>query len=372
MTNKEKYKKELLDKFLAKNISADERHELEKFALDDPFLFEALNGFAQAKGEHHADINELRARLFTSSAKKKRRSIVPYGIAASLLVVLGLSLWLTDFGEADNHKKSMASSTEISNEVSTSADNQELAEAVSTQDEASGVDAEVPAIVKTKQSAASDINTKKETPRPLASKAKKSREALGSTNDKSSEMKSAVPSPQTIEEPEFEMNREEDVSGDYEVEAVGEPMDVGREVVASVPEEEENVNQVLNKSERSVGTQGAQVDQVLSESVVTATPKKEKAIPKAAYADAPQNTGLSAFDVHFIDLVKKNLTRKEQRDLNGDVELQFAIINGVISEFKVVPSQGKRLDQMLQSFVQSGAKLLPEQNALLMVYDIGF
>ena len=45
------YQRDLLKKLLQGELSVEERHSLEKMALDDPFLFEALEGFEKQKQE---------------------------------------------------------------------------------------------------------------------------------------------------------------------------------------------------------------------------------------------------------------------------------------------------------------------------------
>lgn len=48
----EEHKKELLRKFINGSINETERHHLERLALDDPFLFDALEGYAQSNDEN--------------------------------------------------------------------------------------------------------------------------------------------------------------------------------------------------------------------------------------------------------------------------------------------------------------------------------
>ncbi len=52
-----------IEKYHRGLLSAKEKHDLEKAALDDPFLADALEGYAVAGVDHTADMNELGKRL---------------------------------------------------------------------------------------------------------------------------------------------------------------------------------------------------------------------------------------------------------------------------------------------------------------------
>jgi cytoskeletal protein RodZ len=82
-------------KYLNGELDARAMYELERRALDDPFLMDALEGFEQAKGDQQSNINELSDRLHKRIAKKENR-IIPWGplsIAASILIIIGVGIW---------------------------------------------------------------------------------------------------------------------------------------------------------------------------------------------------------------------------------------------------------------------------------------
>jgi len=75
MEENEKYWRNLLEEYKNGTISNEDRHALEKKALDDSFLFDALEGY-----ELHN--------------KKKKRRLFPYLVAASVVAVLSVvALW---------------------------------------------------------------------------------------------------------------------------------------------------------------------------------------------------------------------------------------------------------------------------------------
>ena len=90
-----------VQRYLNGELSARERHDLEKQALDDPFLADALEGLQTQSGETlHQDLTELRTRLDTRVATHRKRSWLPPMRAAAvviLLVGLGFTAYRTLF-----------------------------------------------------------------------------------------------------------------------------------------------------------------------------------------------------------------------------------------------------------------------------------
>src|SRR6202000_871587 len=70
-------------------------HELERRALDDPFLADALEGFEQAD-DQKASLKELTDRLHQRIQEKKVKRLIPWmplSIAASILIILAVGIW---------------------------------------------------------------------------------------------------------------------------------------------------------------------------------------------------------------------------------------------------------------------------------------
>lgn len=87
-------------------LSSKERHDLEKAALDDPFLADAMEGYAGAGGNTSADIADLKKRL---SEKVEGAKIIPMNAvrknsfrtlraAALIAFVAGASFLIYQFG----------------------------------------------------------------------------------------------------------------------------------------------------------------------------------------------------------------------------------------------------------------------------------
>lgn len=89
-----------IEKYHKGQLSDKERHDLEKAALDDPFLADALEGFAFAGGNASADLAELKQRLNEKieggrviPLEKRRRRVLPVlKVAAAVVVFVGAGL----------------------------------------------------------------------------------------------------------------------------------------------------------------------------------------------------------------------------------------------------------------------------------------
>ncbi len=102
-----------IKKYTSGQLDARAMHKLEREALDDPFLADALEGYqASATGQAH-NLAELNDRLHLRIEPPVRRLIAwkPLAIAASILVLIGIGVWLMlpaktgyDLRVADNIK----------------------------------------------------------------------------------------------------------------------------------------------------------------------------------------------------------------------------------------------------------------------------
>lgn len=89
-----------IEKYWTGQLSAAEQHAMEKAALEDPFLADAMEGYeAPAAGKPAviaADITALEKRLAERVAEKKKAAIIPFGwwkIAAMLMIIAGAGWW---------------------------------------------------------------------------------------------------------------------------------------------------------------------------------------------------------------------------------------------------------------------------------------
>ncbi|MDT3403576.1 TonB family protein [Mucilaginibacter terrae] len=95
----------LIQKYLNGELNARAMHELERRALDDRFLAEALEGYAVNGKNQQDNIDELQKRLQQRVQPKTRRITLwpAISIAASVLVFIGFGgWWLLNYRPASN------------------------------------------------------------------------------------------------------------------------------------------------------------------------------------------------------------------------------------------------------------------------------
>src|SRR5882724_54841 len=108
MSEKEKntgsYNASVIEKYLQGKLSAAEMHAIEKAALDDPFLADAIEGMDLALQKNnqslHDDVAELQERLKKRISGNKRKvspliSMRNWWQAAAVLVILTFSVLIT-------------------------------------------------------------------------------------------------------------------------------------------------------------------------------------------------------------------------------------------------------------------------------------
>lgn len=66
-----------------------EAHRIEKEAMQDPFLADALEGFEKVEGDHLRQMELLRKQIARKSSKKRTFPLRAWSVAASLLIIIG-------------------------------------------------------------------------------------------------------------------------------------------------------------------------------------------------------------------------------------------------------------------------------------------
>jgi len=113
------YYQDLVRQYMDGTISKEDRFELEKQALDDPFLFEALEGLNLSRENSSAAINSLKEKIEQPSQENrtKRIPLFNYGVAASLILLLGIGFWT--FNQSNSPQDNIALQTEAGQVVKT-------------------------------------------------------------------------------------------------------------------------------------------------------------------------------------------------------------------------------------------------------------
>ena len=84
-------------KYLSGELDARAMHNLERQALDDPFLMDAIEGYEKAGGSQQENLDDLSARLQRRIEKKKRRLISWRYIPAAAVILAAFTIggfWL--------------------------------------------------------------------------------------------------------------------------------------------------------------------------------------------------------------------------------------------------------------------------------------
>ena len=113
-----------IEKYHRGQLSVKERHDLEKAALDDPFLADALEGFAFAGENALADLEELKQRLNERTErnkvipieKRERRVLPVLRVAAAIVVFVGAGLLVYQL-QLNKNKKQIAEAKHTDNIV---------------------------------------------------------------------------------------------------------------------------------------------------------------------------------------------------------------------------------------------------------------
>lgn len=122
--NKPEISEELIRQYLAGELDDKAMHALERQALDDPFLAEALEGYAAHEPDQSAQLAELQQRLEqrVEQPEKGKLRLLYYrwASAAAILVILGLSfLWINRQQSAERQKD--IAKTEVTPQASSKA-----------------------------------------------------------------------------------------------------------------------------------------------------------------------------------------------------------------------------------------------------------
>ncbi len=390
MSNIERHKTELLKKYLNKSISNAERHELEKLALDDPFLFEAMEGYTEVSGNHEEVLGRIKSRM--GRGKDTEGLSFPYAIAASLLVLFGFSFFFWQQDSSDKRMPSLASKEEKTITVNTPMDDKpmaaskkklELAEEVEMEPESNEVAEAV-----TQQSSKDKVNVPQA---PIESKtapiASTSKEALNSDFNDETELIEFT----TVEKEQVVVMEEEMVHAPVEVKTVFDPsMETSPTPAASAPEGPAGVfanpskdkakideivvmdadESVVNESDRNE----------ISEQVVVAEKKKE-----ARSVQGPSNkmsdqadSGMfnnqatesvkayrDDFEKYLYENVDQYLSNQELKKIQKGVALQFNYADNQVSNFKVSPNQDPRVNALLLELVKGGVVYLENVDGIV-------
>ena len=100
LPHKKEFKAADIERYLSGSMPLSERHALEKAALDDPFLADAIEGYAYTASAQE-DLEELNQQILSKTSRQRTKSIIPLfdffwlRVAALIIVVIGTGFWIS-------------------------------------------------------------------------------------------------------------------------------------------------------------------------------------------------------------------------------------------------------------------------------------
>src|SRR5687767_8705736 len=91
-----------IQRYVQGKMSAQEMHDIEKAALDDPFLADAIEGFQQGMQEQgepviNSQLQDLRNKLQERTSAKPKTRVIAFRwwqAAAAAVIVIAGALWI--------------------------------------------------------------------------------------------------------------------------------------------------------------------------------------------------------------------------------------------------------------------------------------
>jgi len=104
LENKKTYNASDFERYHSGKMTPSEMHQLEKAALEDPFLSEALDGYVYTKTPVD-DMSELLARVSARAGSKKRSLPIYIKYAAAVVILIGLATLFLKINERSGKDK---------------------------------------------------------------------------------------------------------------------------------------------------------------------------------------------------------------------------------------------------------------------------
>lgn len=126
--NKEDINIELIKDYFAGKLDAKTMHALEKRALEDPFLAEAMEGFHNRPDNVSKDLDDLQVRL-ENRIHKESFALKPWLVAASVIMLLGIGtyfIWNNSNNKTQNLAKEIVQNAIVQQPVVANGDSQNL------------------------------------------------------------------------------------------------------------------------------------------------------------------------------------------------------------------------------------------------------
>ncbi len=105
-----KYSSSYIQQYLQGKLSSTQMHEIEKEALNDPFLADVIEGMTKGLDHYEEDVELLKNKLFKK--KSKKNTIIAWTAAASFIVLVTAAVFLFP-PKSGNIKQTVAKKTVV-------------------------------------------------------------------------------------------------------------------------------------------------------------------------------------------------------------------------------------------------------------------
>jgi hypothetical protein len=117
------YSADDIQKYVGGELSAQDMHDIEKAALDDPFLADAIEGFENSMKQHgnssiNADVNDLKKRLSDRISEKRKTRVIAanhlwWQVAAALVILFGAGTLTYNYFSKNNFTNKNIAQSEL-------------------------------------------------------------------------------------------------------------------------------------------------------------------------------------------------------------------------------------------------------------------
>lgn len=312
-------------KYLKGELSPKEMHTLEKQALNDPFLADALEGAESISPvQFEKDVRDIEKETLR---KKQNNIIWPLRIAASIILIITVTYVVIDISSTESENDSIAlNKTSASQDEAAEVPAQPKEETIPQREEAQGETEQQKPIINAIPKIATREHAASQALKPIETKPATENEAAGATLSNENLIAEQVLTETSAEKEAFS------VEDDTELRA--------RDEISEARKEEAKADIAVNDT-RSEGL-------------------KSK---KLAQRAAEQPSAVSSREGDYQDYVKKNLVYPQsavENKIEGQVIVSFRIgKDGTPFDFQVEKSLGFGCDEELIRVITNGPKWSP-------------
>lgn len=347
-----------IERYHSGKMSPQERHALEKAALDDPFLADALEGYSYTTTAAN-DLEKIKSRLNSKHEKKKTIPLFTtyrWLSAAAIIIILAGAAWFA-YSNFNNQKTSLANNAPLQEEKKVEPINNSSSNKTA---DTSPTNQQTVLVNKTRQTDNSS-QEKQASASPKKTPSKKINKEIASSpaQDETAKTNSISPS-------EITLNKSLEPSTAFKASATKPNFDTTNNEVAK----NEVASNIKNRSAKTdtiknfnVTLQSKQPQ--LDEVVVVGNGVHKKAVPKYPRVIIDTLEPKEGYD-EFDDYISENLKMPEEiktKTVSGEIQLSFDVDEeGKPTNIAIVKSLCNECDEEAIRLLKEGPKWKKKKN----------